>query len=169
MAITRGASSRALAATPRPPAERGTPPDPVRHAAPGDSEIVLLDAHTDSTAVVEEAESSSGSVQDWRSRLIAAYAHDPWFADSANTSSLVLDEGIWYNESGRIVVPDLDDLRQQIMTDFHATPYAGHMGVNKTLKLVSRYYWWPGMGSQIDSNVRTCHSCLKNKARQNKL
>ena len=33
---------------------------------------------------------------DWKIKLIAAYAVDSWFSDDSNTSSLTLDEGLWY-------------------------------------------------------------------------
>ena len=54
----------------------------------------------------------------WKDRLVAAYATDPWFCD-VNTSSLFLDEGLWYNADGRMVIPDVDGIRRQLLSDFH--------------------------------------------------
>lgn len=174
LAMTRGAYSRSVALTPQPQVVSGRLPELVQQVAPSDLEIAVPDAGTTSADYAVGAGSAdaappsatgSSLVADWRTRLISAYAHDPWFADAANVSGLELHQGLWYDDSGRIVVPDYDDLRKQIVTDFHASPYAGHMGIHKTRKLVARYYWWPGMGSQIESYVNTCHSCQKNKAR----
>ena len=45
-------------------------------------------------------------------------------------------------------------------------PVAGHPGENKTLELVSRDYFWPGMRQDIQNFVKTCHTCARNKARR---
>ena len=95
--------------------------------------------------------------------MAAAYAADSWFCD--NTSSLTLDEGLWYNADGG---PDVDGIRRQLLSDFHDSPYIGHVGINKTMRLISRYYWWPGMDADVNKYVRECHSCQVNKARQKK-
>ena len=81
---------------------------------------------------------------------------------------LSLDEGLWHNVDGKIVVPNSGDLRHKLISDFHDSPYAGHVGINKTTRLVSRYYWWPGMSDDISTYVRECHSCQTVKARQEK-
>ena len=80
-----------------------------------------------------------------------------------------LEEGIWHNVDGKIVVPNSSDIRLKLISDFHDSPYAGHVGINKTTRLVSRYYWWPNMGDDITNYVRECHSCQTVKARQQKL
>ena len=72
----------------------------------------------------------------WKDRLVAAYATDPWFCD-VNTSSLFLDEGLWYNADGRMVIPDVDGIRRQLLSDFHDSPYVGHIGINKTMRFIS--------------------------------
>ncbi len=104
---------------------------------------------------------------DWRDKLVAACTIDPWFADESNIAKLVCEEGLWYNADGQVIVP-CGDFRKQIISDFHDSPYAGHVGINKTNRLVSRYYSWPGMDKDINDYVRTCHLCQKNKARQHK-
>ena len=67
-----------------------------------------------------------------------------------------------------MIIPDSDGIRRQLMSDFHDSPYAGHVGINKTMRLMSRYYWWQGMDDDITTYVRKCHSCQINKARQSK-
>ena len=46
---------------------------------------------------------------------------------------------------GKVYVPKDDDLRRQIVHNHHDSPVAGHPGRWKTLELVSRNYWWPGI------------------------
>ncbi len=100
-------------------------------------------------------------------KLIAGYAVDPWFSDQAHLENLILDEDLWHKD-GKIVVPDCGDLRLKLISDFHDTPYAGHLGINKTNRLVSRYYWWPNMVQDVTNYVRECHSCQTIKVRQEK-
>jgi len=42
------------------------------------------------------------------------------------------------------------------MEEFHDSVYSGHLGVNKTLHIMERYFWWPNMV------VSTCVSCQRN-------
>ena len=49
-----------------------------------------------------------------------------------------------------ILVPDVGDLRQQCLSLHHDTPYAGHLGFDRTAHLVKQTYWWP----RLDSDVR---------------
>ncbi len=54
------------------------------------------------------------------------------------------------------------------MSALHDSPFAGHVGINKTKHLVSRYYWWPSMDADVTQYVQQCHSCQTVKARQRK-
>jgi hypothetical protein len=64
---------------------------------------------------------------------------------------------------GRIVVPDNEELRQDLITTFHDSPMAGHPGQQRTLELVSRRYYWPGMRAKIFQYVETCETCQRIK------
>jgi hypothetical protein len=55
-------------------------------------------------------------------------------------------------------------LVHDIIAAHHATLQAGHFGVNKTLELVSRNFWWPSMRRDVNAYVRTCQSCQQSKA-----
>jgi hypothetical protein len=50
---------------------------------------------------------------------------------------------------GKIYVPKDRELRRRIIKQHHDTRIAGHAGCFKTLKLVSRNYWWPQMSRYI--------------------
>jgi hypothetical protein len=63
----------------------------------------------------------------------------------------------------RIVVPDLDSLKLDILQQRHDLPLAGHPGQEKTIKLVSRDYYWPKMAFFIRDYVKSCFQCCKNK------
>ena len=66
------------------------------------------------------------------------------------------------------LVPAADGLREQVLQELHVSPYSGHLGTNKTFKLVTRHYWWPGVTAQVRSHCETCHQCQMDKPRQRK-
>jgi hypothetical protein len=64
---------------------------------------------------------------------------------------------------GKIVVPDNEDLKRDLISAFHDSPIAGHPGQQQTLELVSRRYYWPGMRAKIFHYVETCETCQRIK------
>jgi hypothetical protein len=100
-------------------------------------------------------------------RVKQGYQKDPWFADPANTDNFTVVDGI-YILADAIVVPDYDNLRQQVLRECHDMPYSGHPGRDKTLQLVQHMFWWPSLTTDVTHYVKTCDSCQRNKGR-NKL
>ena len=45
----------------------------------------------------------------------------------------------------------------------HDNPVAGHQGQARTLELLSRRYYWPGMKSQVNRFVESCEICQRSK------
>jgi hypothetical protein len=64
---------------------------------------------------------------------------------------------------GKIYVPKDRDLRRHIVEQHHNTCITGHAGCFKTLKLVSRNYWWPQMSRYIGIYVKHCDLCNRTK------
>ncbi|KAF8757112.1 hypothetical protein RHS01_03964 [Rhizoctonia solani] len=67
---------------------------------------------------------------------------------------------LWYR--GKLVVPDSEPLKEQLLREFHNSPLAGHPGQQRTLELLSRNYWWPGMKSTAKEWVECCPVCQAN-------
>ncbi|GIL67083.1 hypothetical protein Vafri_20518, partial [Volvox africanus] len=104
---------------------------------------------------------------DLTKRLKTAYASDPWFATPENVESLRRQNGLWLQTEGsvtRIVVPNDDALRRDILARFHEDPLAGHPGSTRLVELVRRSFWWPCLVTDAENFVRTCSSCQRNKA-----
>ncbi|KAF8749977.1 hypothetical protein RHS01_09605 [Rhizoctonia solani] len=68
---------------------------------------------------------------------------------------------LWYR--GKLVVPDSEPIKERLMREFHNSPLAGHPGQQRTLELVSRTYWWPGMKSSAKEWVECCPVCQANQ------
>ncbi|XP_062872115.1 uncharacterized protein si:ch211-207e14.4 [Trichomycterus rosablanca] len=62
----------------------------------------------------------------------------------------------------RMFVPST--VRRQVFEWAHASSFAAHPGVSKTLVFLRRRFWWPGMESQVKDFVRTCAVCATNKS-----
>ncbi|QRW20747.1 Retrotransposable element Tf2 protein [Rhizoctonia solani] len=60
---------------------------------------------------------------------------------------------LWYQ--GKLVIPDAENLKEQLLREFHDSPLAGHPGQQRTLELLSRNYWWPGMKSSAKEWVES--------------
>jgi hypothetical protein len=70
----------------------------------------------------------------------------------------------WYK--GRaLVVPGGDEDKWELLQLYHDAQVAGHPGVEKTLRTLSRDYWWPGMRVFVQAYVRGCLKCQESKAR----
>ena len=95
------------------------------------------------------------------------YAADPWFADEANTKDLTFVGGYW-RKGELIIVPDASDLRKQCLSLHHDTPYSGHLGRDRTKRLVMQAYWWPMLDRDVGHVVSTCDFCQRNKSTNEK-
>ena len=68
------------------------------------------------------------------------------------------EDGI-LSRNGKIFVLDDDSLRMEIVCLHHDTPLAGHLGQEKTLELLERSYFWPGMATYVKNYVSQCDWC----------
>jgi hypothetical protein len=73
------------------------------------------------------------------------------------------EDGNLVTFNGRIYVPRDPQLRHDIVQAHHDSPIAGHPGRWKTLELVHRNYWWPGMSRYVSSYVKGCDKCNRTK------
>jgi len=76
-----------------------------------------------------------------------------------------IEEGLVLKE-GRVYVLKDEKLRIEIIRLHHDTPIAGHGGQWKTVELVTRNYWWPGVTKEVKRYVEGCDQCqrMKNRA-----
>ena len=51
-------------------------------------------------------------------------------------------EGTWYKDERQVVTNDLEHKRTLIQSHHNPLVY-GHPGINRTIRLLERYYWWP--------------------------
>jgi len=54
-------------------------------------------------------------------------------------------------------------LRVKVIRRHHDTAVGGHGGRWKTMELVERNYWWPGMTKEVAKYVEGCDLCQRHK------
>ena len=70
---------------------------------------------------------------------------------------------------GRVVVPQLTELREEILKEFHYSYFAVHLGGKKMYHDLRRQYYWRGMKKHVGDFVRRCLTCQQVKAKHQRL
>ena len=83
-------------------------------------------------------------------------------SDLSKFPSCSQKDGILYY-CDRLLVPDVSS-RQAILFACHDSLFAGHMGFDKTLDLISRNFYWPTMRLDTIAHVTSCLVCQKSKS-----
>jgi len=71
-------------------------------------------------------------------------------------------DGVMYKE-GKVYVPKDKKLRAEIVRLHHDTPIGRHGRQWKTVELVTRNFWWPGITKEVKRYVEGCDACQRNK------
>ena len=66
--------------------------------------------------------------------------------------------------NGRLWVPNVPELRGEILQEAHLSRYSIHPGSDKMYKDLKEYYWWPNMKEEVTEWVLKCLTCQKVKA-----
>jgi hypothetical protein len=84
---------------------------------------------------------------------------------TANTNADALSRinGIVVENEGHSQTEINDELKRQILYEYHDAPLGGHRGMNKTYSAIKSKYSWPNMKQEIEDYVRKCKSCQINK------
>jgi len=79
-----------------------------------------------------------------------------------------LEEDLVLKERKVYVLKD-EELRAEVIQLHHDIPAAGHEGRWKTVELVMRNYWWPGVTRDVGKYVEGCDLCQRMKNRMEEL
>jgi len=78
-------------------------------------------------------------------------------------------EGELVLKEGKVYVPKDEELRAEVIQLHHDVPAVGHGGRWKTVELVIRNYWWPGVTRDVGKYVEGCDLCQRMKNRTEEL
>jgi hypothetical protein len=62
----------------------------------------------------------------------------------------------------QVVIPK--SILPKLMAEFHDSPLAGHMGINKTYDKIRERYYWPHMIRDIGNYIKSCDLCQRRKS-----
>jgi hypothetical protein len=63
-----------------------------------------------------------------------------------------------------VYVPNVQELKLEILKEMHNMAYDGHPRYHKTVAAVKSHYFWPGMKKEIIEYIARCMECQKVKA-----
>ena len=69
--------------------------------------------------------------------------------DGEVLAEITYKDGMLFRK-GKICIPDASALKKLIFENEHDTIVAGHMGMDKTLEMISRNFNWPHMAEEIE-------------------
>jgi len=79
-----------------------------------------------------------------------------------------LDENDVLMFRDRVCVPDVLELKRQILDEGHRSSLSIHLGATKMYQDLKRLFWWPGMKKEIAEFVYACLICQKSKIKHQK-
>ena len=74
------------------------------------------------------------------------------FADGDDTKLWMFTDNLWWDHD-QIVVLNSQEVKRMILLEFHDSPYAGHLGIRKTVKNILRYIIWPNIWAETESYI----------------
>lgn len=103
-------------------------------------------------------------------KVRSGYVSDPWFQGDKGAERqrdmLIPRNGLWFLKSNpsALVVPNVPELKAEILREAHDSRYSGHLGMARTRKALERFFWWPSMRVDVIDWVKTCASCQRSKS-----
>ncbi|GKA45423.1 putative mitochondrial protein [Tanacetum coccineum] len=107
---------------------------------------------------VEVADIKAGLQTDsFTSKLITKLQTDP----SSVPDFLLVDQLLFHH--GRMMIPEIHNLKLKLLQEAHDTPIGGHGDFLKTYKRLSSRYYWPKMKQDVREFVQQCIICQQQK------
>ena len=70
-------------------------------------------------------------------------------------------DGLRYH--GRLFVPDFENLRLRLLTEYHESKPAGHPGGTRMYASLGKGYYWPNMEKDVKQFATSCDECQRTK------
>ena len=107
---------------------------------------------------VIESQGQDAEIVSIRDRVQSGIGDEGW--------TIHVDGSLRYR--GWVVVPQLIDLRDEILREFHCSRFAVHPSGTKMYQDLRRQYYWSGMKRYVRDFVRRCLTCQQVKAEHQK-
>ena len=84
-------------------------------------------------------------------------------AQQGKLVEFIVDEEGVLRLGTRLCVPDVDDLRKELLEEAHYSAYSVHPGSTKMYHTLKDTYWWNGMKKDVVEFVSKCLTCQQVK------
>ena len=84
-------------------------------------------------------------------------------ARTGEKNDLTLEDGLLLYQN-RLIVPDTDNLRTDLIKEAHEQVSTAHPGRRKTVQLLANRYYWKGLTASVERFIRNCHACRRANA-----
>ena len=81
---------------------------------------------------------------------------------NGETRKYWLENDLLVFKGGRLYVL-MGGLRRELLKETHDAKWAGHLGEERTMALLSRSYYWPKMGEDVQAYVKSWLVCQLDK------
>ena len=69
-------------------------------------------------------------------------------------------DGIRYHmRSNKVYLPP--SLREAVLYWFHVTPNGLHLGINRTVRRLNKWFWWPALNRSVSVYINACLVCVR--------
>lgn len=75
---------------------------------------------------------------------------------------LTINEGLIFHHQ-QLYIPNVKEIKLELLQEAHDIPTAGHLGVARTIDLLTRSYYWPKLAEEVKQFVESCFTCQSNK------
>ena len=107
---------------------------------------------------VIESQGQNTEIVSIRDRVQSGTGDESW--------TIHIDGSLRYR--GWVVVPQLTDLREEILKEFHCSRFVVHPGGTKMYQDLHRQYYWSGMKRHVGDFVQRCLTCQQVKVEHQK-
>ena len=84
------------------------------------------------------------------------------------SDNFMQEQGLWYlttDNQRRLCIPSqLTTVQEQLLQEHHDVPYSAHLGMDKTLHSLQRFFYWKNMRDTVHAYIQSCGNCQRNKA-----
>ncbi len=86
-------------------------------------------------------------------------------ATTESNSDLNMDVRDWtmrrelFYKGSVLYIPEVEDVRMEILKKYHDDPFAGHLATMKTYNTLRYKYFWPNMYKPVDAYCTSCLMC----------
>jgi len=82
--------------------------------------------------------------------------------DTTTKRNHIIDKGIIYRNH-KVLIPNVKDLRTRIISEYHDSVIASHVGARKTYNNIDRHFTWVGLLADVKAYIKSCTICQTSK------